>query len=274
MNKSKSQKGITLIALIITIIVLLILAVVTIGAVQNDGIIEYAKEARNSYETAQNNEQLALDSYLAMLEENNPNNEGAIDCELCVGGLIGDCYVCPECNECFENYTSSGPWIEVSCDCWLGPTTTIDDGDYGKCNDCGSDLYATAEPWYDYGLPCGHVEMMSEDGITEYWHSLPGYYCLEGCRFATSDGIVMTTATLYQCNDCTFYGECEGEDNFKCPDCSSTSGEWIDGPRYYFEFPCGHTRGGPEESATSIDDLWDNGNALECDACEDGLIRK
>jgi len=70
MKKSKTQKGITLIALIITIIVLLILAVVAIGAVQNDGIIQYAKNARNEYELAQTNEQAILGNYLTKLDEN------------------------------------------------------------------------------------------------------------------------------------------------------------------------------------------------------------
>ena len=61
MIKSKSQKGITLIALIITIIVLLILAVVAIGAVQNDGIIKHAKNAREEYGQAQINENTTLE---------------------------------------------------------------------------------------------------------------------------------------------------------------------------------------------------------------------
>ena len=46
MNKNK---GITLVALVITIIVLIILAGVSINAVQNGGIINNAKEARNEY---------------------------------------------------------------------------------------------------------------------------------------------------------------------------------------------------------------------------------
>ena len=45
----RAQKGITLVALIITIIVLLILAVVTIGAISNDGIINHAENATSSY---------------------------------------------------------------------------------------------------------------------------------------------------------------------------------------------------------------------------------
>ncbi len=52
--------GITLIALIITIIILLILAVVTINAVQGDGIIGYAQRAKNAWEEASENEQQQL----------------------------------------------------------------------------------------------------------------------------------------------------------------------------------------------------------------------
>ena len=69
MRKTKTQKGITLIALIITIIVLLILAVVAIGAVTNDGIINYAKNAREEYGKAQNNETTTLQGYLDKIKD-------------------------------------------------------------------------------------------------------------------------------------------------------------------------------------------------------------
>ena len=72
MRKTKSQKGITLIALIITIIVLLILAVVAIGAVQNDGVINHAKNARDEYEKAGANENTTLEGYLDKIEDNLP----------------------------------------------------------------------------------------------------------------------------------------------------------------------------------------------------------
>lgn len=70
MNKQKrvrQEKGITLVALIITIIVLLILAVVSINAVQNDGIINYAKNARTEYEKAQEKEQGLLEYYESLM---------------------------------------------------------------------------------------------------------------------------------------------------------------------------------------------------------------
>ena len=72
-RKNKGQKGITLIALIITIIVLLILAVVAIQAVKGDGILAHAKNARDEYQKAQENEVTALKEYEDYIAENSGN---------------------------------------------------------------------------------------------------------------------------------------------------------------------------------------------------------
>ena len=59
--KNKHEKGITLIALVVTIVVLLILAGVSISLVlNNNGIISKAKEAKNRYAEAQTNEEKQL----------------------------------------------------------------------------------------------------------------------------------------------------------------------------------------------------------------------
>ena len=68
MKKTKMEKGITLIALIITIVVLLILAAVAINSIQNDGILHYATNAASSWNQAQKNEQTLLDGYLEYLD--------------------------------------------------------------------------------------------------------------------------------------------------------------------------------------------------------------
>ena len=59
MNK-KENRGITLVALVITIIVLIILAGVSINAVLNGGVIGNAKNARDQYDTAKQEEQTTL----------------------------------------------------------------------------------------------------------------------------------------------------------------------------------------------------------------------
>ena len=68
MKKVKQEKGITLVALIITIVVLLILAAVTINSIQNDGIINKAQNVAEKFNKAQENEAELLDSYLSYLD--------------------------------------------------------------------------------------------------------------------------------------------------------------------------------------------------------------
>ena len=59
--KNKQEKGITLIALVVTIVVLLILAGVSISLVlSNNGVISKAKDAKNQYAEAQTNDEKQL----------------------------------------------------------------------------------------------------------------------------------------------------------------------------------------------------------------------
>ena len=60
MSKLKNNKGITLVALIITIIVLLILAMVSIRLVMNGGIIDRAEKGTKAYTEAEVQEQIKL----------------------------------------------------------------------------------------------------------------------------------------------------------------------------------------------------------------------
>ena len=59
----KSNKGITLVALIITIIILLILAGVTIASLTNSGLFDKSRDAVNRYEGSQVNENTTLNEY-------------------------------------------------------------------------------------------------------------------------------------------------------------------------------------------------------------------
>ena len=80
MRKGKNEKGITLIALVITIIVLLILAGITIAALSGDnGILTRAKEAKEKTEQAQKEEEKTLSNMESILNNtstfNNVNTE-------------------------------------------------------------------------------------------------------------------------------------------------------------------------------------------------------
>ena len=59
----KEQKGITLVALVITIIILLILAGISIAALNDSGLFTKANEAKNKSDNAALNENLRLQDY-------------------------------------------------------------------------------------------------------------------------------------------------------------------------------------------------------------------
>ena len=66
--KTNNQKGITLIALVITIIVIVVMVGITINAViGDDGIISEAKQAKDDYYSAENSEQQTLDSAVSAI---------------------------------------------------------------------------------------------------------------------------------------------------------------------------------------------------------------
>ena len=69
-SKVKQEKGITLIALVVTIVVLLILAGVSISLVlNNNGVISKAKDARDQYAEAQTNEEKQLNEVSDWIKE-------------------------------------------------------------------------------------------------------------------------------------------------------------------------------------------------------------
>ena len=78
MNKMlKNKSGITLIALVVTIVILLILAGVSISLVlDNNGIINRSKEARNKYGQARDNEQAQLNEVSDWIDEKTNGNGG------------------------------------------------------------------------------------------------------------------------------------------------------------------------------------------------------
>ncbi len=74
MKNFKKEKGITLVALIITIIVLLILAVVTISAVNEGSLFSYANNAAEGYSKAQEEENTMISNWLTELAKHDNKN--------------------------------------------------------------------------------------------------------------------------------------------------------------------------------------------------------
>ena len=67
-NKANNQKGITLIALVITIVVLVILVGVTVSTAINSGLIVNSKKAVSDYEAKQNQEELEIAAVEAQMD--------------------------------------------------------------------------------------------------------------------------------------------------------------------------------------------------------------
>ncbi len=99
--KSKKQKGITLIALVITIIVLLILAAVSIATLTGqNGILTKANYAKNKTQVEDIKEQAKLD---ILAEQMGKEGEGLLDTEL--KGIL-------------DKYFKDVPDIKVNADKW------------------------------------------------------------------------------------------------------------------------------------------------------------
>ena len=75
----RGQKGITLIALVITIIVMLILVGVTISMAVNGGLFNYAKNAVTDTEAAKQNESHLGDGFLTVTGVSGLNDKSIND---------------------------------------------------------------------------------------------------------------------------------------------------------------------------------------------------
>ena len=81
MKRTKTQKGITLVALIITIVVLLVLALVSINSIQNDGIMGQAQSAADKFNMEKANEGSTLNGYEQNFNKYSGNSESNDDSE-------------------------------------------------------------------------------------------------------------------------------------------------------------------------------------------------
>lgn len=155
----KKEKGITLVALVVTIVVLLILAGVSISMVLgNNGLITKATDAKARTEQDAINTETAMNNLYDELVElvgGENNEEYCPDC----GELIDECICdeeseeeyCPDCDQliedciCGEDEEEGGEYCE-NCgqewiDCTCCPYCGSDDGHYEYCDICG-------ECWY------------------------------------------------------------------------------------------------------------------------------
>ena len=184
---NKQEKGITLIALIITIVILIILAGVAIGAINNNNLIGYASEAANRFKDKQNKENTILTEYEDWFNNDdiiddvpdNPNEDDSAEPKeelSCVKGGTKhnfnvsylaideiDHRTIKECSDCgykeysrIENHEwTGGGYCEH---CFYDP--------YALCDQVGHALYTTIEPTCSNEgkrecIRCGAYEVIS-----------------------------------------------------------------------------------------------------------------
>lgn len=89
----KNQKGITLIALVITIVVLLILSGVVINSMQQSGIIGKAQKAESEYGDASTNENVTLADYEDKIKQYTGGSSAGVNGKAFVGDNGGNNFV-------------------------------------------------------------------------------------------------------------------------------------------------------------------------------------
>ena len=110
-TKIKQERGITLIALVVTIVVLLILAGVSVNALfGNSGIIEKAKESQNKMEEAQRNDLTELNKLNEWIGEvSNSSSKSESESNIPTINLTGTSWKIP--TNAFVSSTTEGCYI-------------------------------------------------------------------------------------------------------------------------------------------------------------------
>lgn len=132
MLKTKENKGITLVALVVTVIVLIILAAVTINlVVGQNGIITRAQQGTENYKQAEQDEQDMLegiDSYIDIYIGGFNNKKGVNSPKL--GSEMVAVYWDDEGNEIFQGDTEFkiNDWYDYNNQKWANAVTKDGDG--------------------------------------------------------------------------------------------------------------------------------------------------
>ena len=165
MRKTNGQKGITLVALVITIIILLILATISIQALTNTGLFQKANEAKEKTKNATENQATILNEYEDELNKYISGNVKTLQA---------------------DGSWNSGKKVN-SPQLMEGMTGIYWDKD-------GNEIEVTADNqdnWYDYDKQewANAITKDSDGNITGYWVWIPRYaYKIESGRYTSTAG--------------------------------------------------------------------------------------
>jgi len=165
MKKTNGQKGITLVALVITIIILLILATISIQALTNTGLFAKAQEAKEKSQNAEENQEKTLNEYEDELNKYISGNVKTLQAD--GSWNSGKKVNSPQLMEGMTGiyWDESGKEVEVNVD--------------------------NQDNWYDYSAQkwANAVTKDSNGNITGYWVWIPRYaYKIETNRYTNTVG--------------------------------------------------------------------------------------
>jgi len=178
-NLKPNERGITLIALIITIIILVILAAVSIKAVYDSKIVGYATNAAEDYakEAGRENEILGETANLLESVIGGLHNSGSTD--------TPQVERVPNDGSWNANKKVNSPDLTVG----LKPVTFNSDGSVNYVTD-----YETNDSWYDYeGQRWANAVTQDENGnITGYFVWIPRFaYRITSGRYTSTNGTIV-----------------------------------------------------------------------------------
>ncbi len=267
MKSTKTNKGITLIALIITIVVLLILAAVAISSITDDGILHYAQNAADAYNQAQRNEAGMLNGYLDYL--NQLNQQTCTEHQWTGGGWDDELGV----DEDGEPYGGYHP-TQCSICGLICEHDGFNDWDLNEVWTANDD--STCYPSY-YCKTCG-MQFDNEFGYDED-HDYSGGTCTK-CgnvceEHSLNDHYDNSTDTecilTYYCDYCDYWEETTSEHDYQegiCNTCGHECGhDYEDSQCVICEYTCPH----PEEAYVDLGWRYDenNGNHYSWWSCDD-----
>ena len=167
MRKTNGQKGITLVALVITIIILLILATISIQALTNTGLFQKANEAKEKTKNATENQAKILNEYEDELNKYISGNVKTLQAD--GSWNSGKKVNSPQLMEGMTGiyWDESGKEVEVNVD--------------------------NQDNWYDYSASkrewANAVTKDSSGNVTGYWVWIPRYaYKIETNRYTNTVG--------------------------------------------------------------------------------------
>ena len=183
--KELKEKGITLVALVVTIIILLILAGVAIGQIAgNNGLFKRTREAVEKYKDAQEEEQNQIEKLDSMLNNMNKTDEVYDDGKVKVNiPKLEDGMIPIKYDEAKQNWVITNEndeeWYDYSEGKMLWANVMLSDGKYKESNkeytedgttevkeeDLGS-MFVWV-PRYAYSFNSYHTEMNSGEGTTQ-----------------------------------------------------------------------------------------------------------